>query len=75
MRADSRVGQLRAERELLLALVEVIAARGVSALERGFVADFEQAANDTDRLRVVIDQVASLTDASAHAWAHRLLGS
>jgi dGTPase len=35
-------------------------------------ADFEAADSDAARLRVVVDQVASLTDASAVAWHQRL---
>ena len=42
-------------------------------LEGEFRADFSQAADDSARRRVIIDQVASLTDVSAHAWALRLL--
>jgi dGTPase len=37
-----------------------------------FQADFAAAADDDTRLRVVVDQVASLTDASALAWHARL---
>ena len=37
-----------------------------------FRADFEAAGTDAARLRVVVDQVASLTDASALAWHARL---
>ena len=40
---------------------------GPSALERPFADDWDAAADDAARLRVVIDQVASLTDASAVA--------
>ena len=35
-------------------------------------ADFEAAGSDADRLPVVVDQVASLTDASATTWHARL---
>ena len=37
-----------------------------------FQADFAAAVDDSGRLRVVVDQVASLTDASALAWHARL---
>jgi len=39
-----------------------------------FAADFAAAADDTARKRVVVDQVASLTDVSANSWHERLLG-
>ena len=40
-----------------------------------FAADWRDAADDGARLRVVIDQVASLTDGSALAMYERLVGS
>jgi dGTPase len=40
-----------------------------------FAADWRAADDDGARLRVVVDQVASLTDASALAWYERLVGS
>ncbi|MFI5425772.1 hypothetical protein [Aeromicrobium sp. UC242_57] len=42
-------------------------------LETEFAEDFAKAADDSARRRVIIDQVASLTDVSARAWADRLL--
>ena len=38
-----------------------------------FAEDWESAPDDAARLRVVIDQVASLTDASAVTWHDRLV--
>ena len=43
-------------------------------LETPFAADWAAAADDRARLRVVVDQVASLTDVSAADWHVRLLG-
>ncbi|WP_278259438.1 dGTP triphosphohydrolase [Nocardioides convexus] len=42
-------------------------------LDEAFAEDWKQAAGDAGRTRVVIDQVASLTDASAVAWHRRLV--
>jgi len=39
-----------------------------------FRPEFGAAADDSARLRVVVDQVASLTDTSALAWHSRLCG-
>jgi len=41
-------------------------------LEPAFATDWEAAADDAARLRVVVDQVASLTDASAAVWHARV---
>ena len=56
-----------------LALVARLAARGPAALDRPFADDWHAATDDDGRLRVVIDQVASLTDASAVALHERLV--
>ena len=72
MEAAERVGVLTAQRELLAELVESIQRTGPSVMEPMFRADFAAAGDDAARLRVVVDQVASLTDASAVAWHRRL---
>ncbi len=64
-----------AQREIIADLVEVLAERSPTALEAPFAADWKAAADDAARLRVVIDQVASLTDVSAMQWHARLVGS
>jgi dGTPase len=72
MRADDRVAAMVRQRELLAELVALLAHRGPDALERPFADDWAAAPDDAGRLRVIIDQVASLTDASALA-RHRTL--
>jgi dGTPase len=72
MQADDRVAAMVRQRELLGELVALLAHRGEDALERPFADDWRDAADDSARLRVVVDQVASLTDASAVAL-HRSL--
>jgi dGTPase len=62
------------QREVLSSLVQQIAAAGDRHLEPMFAADWRQADDDDTRLRVVIDQVASLTDASALALHERVVG-
>lgn len=62
------------QRTILAELVELIYERGPSALEPHFTAFWQTAADDDARLRVVIDQVASLTDLSATQWHARLAG-
>jgi dGTPase len=42
-------------------------------LDRPFADDWHVAADDAARRRVVIDQVASLTDARALSWHARLV--
>jgi dGTPase len=61
------------QRDILTDLVHVIADRAPLALEPPFAADWRAAADDAARLRVVVDQVASLTDVSAAEWHGRLV--
>jgi dGTPase len=60
------------EREVVAELAHAIAAAAPSALEPVFRPGYESARDDAARLRVVVDQVASLTDTSALAWHERL---
>lgn len=72
MRSDARIGLMRRQRELLAELHAALAARGPEALDPAHAADLREAADDRSRTRVLLDQLASLTDASAVAWHARL---
>jgi dGTPase len=74
MQADDRVKAMAGQRELLAELVDVLAETGPDHLEQPFADDWSVATDDAARLRVVVDQVASLTDASALAWHARIGG-
>jgi dGTPase len=65
MKADDRVVVHARQRELLSELASAYLAAGADAMEPAFRMDFEEADGDAARLRVVVDQVASLTDLSA----------
>ncbi|HEV2782584.1 MAG TPA: deoxyguanosinetriphosphate triphosphohydrolase [Actinophytocola sp.] len=56
------------QRELLAELVEALAGRAPDQLEPAFRPAFHAAADDAQRLRVIVDQVAALTDAQAVGW-------
>jgi dGTPase len=60
------------QRELLTELVTALLDRAPYALQPAYRADWAAAVDDASRLRVVLDQVAGLTDASARAWHGRL---
>lgn len=74
MQTDDRLAVMARQREVMAELVALVAHRGPDALERAFADDWAAAPDDAARLRVVVDQVASLTDASAVGWHRRLLG-
>jgi dGTPase len=60
------------QREILAELVEALCVRAPEALDPVFAPLWREAPDDAARLRVVIDQVASLTDPAAVAWHQRL---
>ena len=69
--ADARYAWQRA---VLTRLVDALAERGPDALDPVFAPLWKSAADDAARRRVVVDQVASLTDPAAVAWHDRLAG-
>ena len=73
MQADDRLALMSRQRELLAELVAELLARGPEALDQEFADDWKAAPDDAGRLRVVIDQAASLTDVTAVAWHERLV--
>ncbi|WP_237740847.1 deoxyguanosinetriphosphate triphosphohydrolase [Crystallibacter crystallopoietes] len=75
MTADLRQPIYEQQQEILTDLVHELHATGPRHLEPAFVADWHAADDDGARLRVVIDQIASLTDVSAIALHERLMGS
>jgi dGTPase len=62
------------QRGILTELADRLWATGEQHLDPALRADWADAADDTARRRVVVDQVASLTDVSAIAWHERLVG-
>ena len=65
MRAQDRLDLMEQQRGLLTELFEAMWDRGSEALDPALRHDFAEADDDAARIRVVIDQIASLTDASA----------
>jgi dGTPase len=62
------------QRRLLAELVEAISAAAPQTVDRGLRPAWLAAGSDAERLRVVVDQVAQLTDTSAVARHARLVG-
>jgi len=61
------------QRQVLTLLADRLWETGDQHLDPGFQEDWALAADDTARKRVVVDQVASLTDQSALAWYEHLV--
>jgi dGTPase len=72
MRAEDRLASMERQRVVVSELFEALLRRAPDGLDPMFRRDHDEATGDPARMRVVVDQVASLTDASAVAW-HRHL--
>jgi dGTPase len=62
------------QRTLLAELVDVVLERAPGSLESFFLQEWYRSNSDSEKLRVVIDQVASLTDPGAYALHSELTG-
>lgn len=71
--ADDSQIRYAGQQKLLTQLVEAILETAPESLESFFLQDWQQAENDQQRLRVVIDQVASLTDPGALSLHERFI--
>lgn len=74
MQATDRLSLMERQRLLLAELFAALWERGPDALDRPFADDWAAAADEAGRRRVVVDQVASLTDASAVSRHATLVG-
>jgi dGTPase len=70
-RRDAMAEQAR-EREVITELALALARTAPAALDPVFQPAWDIAASDAERHRVIVDQIASLTDTSALAWHARL---
>ncbi|KQQ64674.1 deoxyguanosinetriphosphate triphosphohydrolase [Microbacterium sp. Leaf320] len=77
---DARKGVYKEQRRVLKRLADALWSTdtlwsaGADVLEPAFSADFRSATTDHERARVIVDQIASLTDQSAIDWHNRLVG-
>ncbi|GAA1690837.1 deoxyguanosinetriphosphate triphosphohydrolase [Kribbella sp. NPDC056951] len=68
LNSPERQARRAIQREMLTELADALWKTGPTHLDAPLRADWHEAADDKARLRVIIDQVASLTDPSAVAW-------
>lgn len=77
---EARKGVYKEQRRVLKRLADALWSTdalwtaGADVLEPAFAADFVSASTDAARARVVVDQIASLTDQTALDWHGRLVG-
>jgi dGTPase len=75
MRARAAEEWYERQRTILIELVEALGRRAPEGLDPMFAPMWKTAGDDAARLRVVIDQVASLTDPGAVAWHGTLVAA
>jgi dGTPase len=75
MRARAAEDWYEQQRTILVDLVETLGREAPEHLDPMFAPMWKAAADDAGRLRVVVDQVASLTDHGAVAWHRTLVAS
>ena len=71
MRARDRVVEMERQRELLAELGAGLLRHAPEPLTQVFRDDWDDAPDDAGRVRVVVDQLAALTDVSAIGWHRR----
>ncbi|MFK4789623.1 deoxyguanosinetriphosphate triphosphohydrolase [Microbacterium sp. ZW T5_56] len=71
---EGRKSIYKEQRRVLKRLATALWQDGAHALDPVFAADFGDAVDDTARKRIIVDQVASLTDQTALAWHRRYVG-
>lgn len=74
MRRAGSAQRYQHQRQVLHELVAALLAAAPAGLDPIFGPQWRAASNDAHRLRVVLDQVASLTDPAALEWHQRLVG-
>jgi dGTPase len=74
MSADERLPVYAQQQELLAELVDALLLAGGEVMHPPYAADLAEAADEDAALRVVVDQVAALTDTSAVVWHRSLVG-
>jgi dGTPase len=72
MSTNARKPIYAGQRDILTDLADALYSTDEKHLDSGFAADWREASDDNARKRVIVDQVASLTDQSALAWHARL---
>jgi len=72
MESGRRPPTYERQRVLLTELADALWERRGSELEPAFAADLTSAADEAAARRVIVDQIASLTDQAAISWHRRL---
>jgi dGTPase len=75
IRAEKSQERYAKQQRVISDLVETVLESAPSSLESFFLQEWNRASTDKEKLRVVIDQVSSLTDVGAYALHEKLIGA
>ena len=74
IRAEKSQERYAKQQEVIIDLVEAVRESAPETLESFFLQEWKRASTEEEKMRVVIDQVSSLTDVGAYALHQQLLG-
>ena len=75
IRAEKSQERYAKQQEVIIDLVEAVRESAPETLESFFLQEWQRASTEEEKMRVVIDQVSSLTDVGAYALHQQLLGN
>jgi dGTPase len=75
IRAEKSQERYAKQQQLISDLVSAVREKAPESLESFFLQEWQRAGSEREKLRVVIDQVASLTDVGAYALHEKLMGA
>ena len=74
IRAEKSQERYAKQQEVIIDLLEAVRESAPETLESFFLQEWQRASTEEEKMRVVIDQVSSLTDVGAYALHQQLLG-
>jgi dGTPase len=74
IRAEKSQERYAKQQEVIIDLVEAVRESAPETLESFFLQEWQRASTEEEKMRVVIDQVSSLTDVGAYALHQQMLG-
>ena len=75
IRAEKSQERYAKQQQVIADLIDAVLDKAPATLESFFLQEWSKASTDAEKLRVVIDQVASLTDVGAYALHEQLIGA
>jgi dGTPase len=75
IRAEKSQERYAKQQQVIIDLVEAVRESAPETLESFFLQEWNRASTEEEKMRVVIDQVSSLTDVGAYALHEQLLGN